>query len=106
MNRNYYSFEIKTVVMRSWRSMCEVPLKDRYRDSDIRERCGLKEHVVIRVEKGMLLWFGHLDTVNEGRLIYIDQSIKRDKTIERMCVMERSSRVPPENPTQTELVAY
>ncbi|GBP85578.1 hypothetical protein EVAR_64569_1 [Eumeta japonica] len=32
------------------------------------ERCGLKEDVVTRVEKGMLRWFGHLERMNESRL--------------------------------------
>ncbi|GBP04158.1 hypothetical protein EVAR_74874_1 [Eumeta japonica] len=35
--------------------------KDRCRNSDVRERCGLKEDVVTRVEREMLLWFGHLE---------------------------------------------
>ncbi|GBP06051.1 Alpha-tocopherol transfer protein-like [Eumeta japonica] len=37
--------------MRSLRNMYGVPLKDRCRNSDVRERCGLKEDVVTRVEK-------------------------------------------------------
>ncbi|GBP40489.1 hypothetical protein EVAR_30547_1 [Eumeta japonica] len=31
--------------------MCEVSLKDRCRNDDVRERCGLKEDVVTRVER-------------------------------------------------------
>ncbi|GBP04999.1 hypothetical protein EVAR_3354_1 [Eumeta japonica] len=38
--------------MRSLRSMYEVTRKDRCRDSDGRERCGLKEDVVTRVDRG------------------------------------------------------
>ncbi|GBP06205.1 hypothetical protein EVAR_3564_1 [Eumeta japonica] len=38
--------------MRSLRSMCGVSRKDRCRNSDVRERCGLKEEVVNRVERG------------------------------------------------------
>ncbi|GBP24444.1 hypothetical protein EVAR_19320_1 [Eumeta japonica] len=34
----------------------------------IEERCGLKEDVVTRVERGMFLWFGHLERMNESRL--------------------------------------
>ncbi|GBP00417.1 hypothetical protein EVAR_972_1 [Eumeta japonica] len=33
-----------------------------------RKRCGLKEDVVTRIEKGMLRWFGHLERMNEYRL--------------------------------------
>ncbi|GBP57486.1 hypothetical protein EVAR_36138_1 [Eumeta japonica] len=54
--------------MRWLRSMCEMSRKDRCRNSDVRERCGLKEDVVARAERGMLRWFGHLERVNESRL--------------------------------------
>ncbi|GBP35741.1 Putative uncharacterized protein FLJ37770 [Eumeta japonica] len=42
---------INTVGMRSLRSMCGVSRKDRCRNSDVRERRGLKEDVVIGVER-------------------------------------------------------
>ncbi|GBP29894.1 hypothetical protein EVAR_18374_1 [Eumeta japonica] len=35
-----------------------VSRKDRHRNSDVSERCGLKEDVVIRLERGMLRRFG------------------------------------------------
>ncbi|GBP15370.1 hypothetical protein EVAR_80548_1 [Eumeta japonica] len=41
---------------------------DRFRNSDVRERCGLKEDVVTIVERGILRWFGHLEGMNEIRL--------------------------------------
>ncbi|GBP32165.1 hypothetical protein EVAR_80933_1 [Eumeta japonica] len=59
---------INAVEMRSLRSICGVSRKDRCRNSDVRERCGLKENVVTRVEGGMLRWFGHLERVNESKL--------------------------------------
>ncbi|GBP69520.1 hypothetical protein EVAR_88421_1 [Eumeta japonica] len=57
------------VEMRSLRSICGVSQKCRCRNSDVRERCGLKEGIVTRVERGMLRWFGHLERINENRLI-------------------------------------
>ncbi|GBP82605.1 Retrovirus-related Pol polyprotein from transposon TNT 1-94 [Eumeta japonica] len=41
---------------------CGVSQKNRCRcrNSDVRERCGLKEDVVIRLKRGMLRWCGHL----------------------------------------------
>ncbi|GBP90131.1 hypothetical protein EVAR_68630_1 [Eumeta japonica] len=57
---------INAVEMRSLRSMCRVSRKDRCRNSDVRQRCGLKEDVVTRVERGMLRWFGHLERMNES----------------------------------------
>ncbi|GBP35201.1 hypothetical protein EVAR_18326_1 [Eumeta japonica] len=55
---------INDVMMRSVRSMCGVSLKDRGRNSDVRERCGLKEDVATRVERGVLrrsgVWRGRM----------------------------------------------
>ncbi|GBP76176.1 hypothetical protein EVAR_49973_1 [Eumeta japonica] len=38
-----------------------------YRNSDVEERCGLKEDVVTRAKRGMLRWFCHLEKGNESR---------------------------------------
>ncbi|GBP74482.1 Mariner Mos1 transposase [Eumeta japonica] len=43
---------INAVEMPWLRSMCGVSRKDRCRNSDVRERCGSKEDVVTRVERG------------------------------------------------------
>ncbi|GBP79715.1 hypothetical protein EVAR_34840_1 [Eumeta japonica] len=45
---------INAVEILSLRSMCGVSLKDRCRNSDVRERCSLKKDVVTRIERGML----------------------------------------------------
>ncbi|GBP71598.1 hypothetical protein EVAR_10811_1 [Eumeta japonica] len=75
--------------MRLLHSMCGVSRNDRCRNSDVGERCGLKEDVVTGVERGMLRWFGHLERRNEM------------KSVERMCVAERSARGALENPMHT-----
>ncbi|GBP28611.1 hypothetical protein EVAR_85810_1 [Eumeta japonica] len=59
---------INAVEMLSLHNRCRVSRKDRCRNSDVRERCGLKEDEVIRVERDMLQWFGHLERMNESRL--------------------------------------
>ncbi|GBP37316.1 hypothetical protein EVAR_35750_1 [Eumeta japonica] len=59
---------INTVEMRPLHSCCGVSRQDRCRNSDDRERCGLKEDVVARVERLVLWWFGYLDTMKETRL--------------------------------------
>ncbi|GBP63959.1 hypothetical protein EVAR_25110_1 [Eumeta japonica] len=52
-----------------WRcDRCVVSVECLGKTDDIRERCGLKEEVVTRVERGMLRWFGHLERMNESRL--------------------------------------
>ncbi|GBP93648.1 hypothetical protein EVAR_66717_1 [Eumeta japonica] len=38
--------------MRSLGSMCKVCRKERCRNSDVRERCDLKENIVTRIERG------------------------------------------------------
>ncbi|GBP72247.1 hypothetical protein EVAR_58013_1 [Eumeta japonica] len=59
---------INAVEMRLLHSTCAVYRKDRWRNSDVGERCALKEDVVTRVERGMLRRFGHLEGMNERRL--------------------------------------
>ena len=59
---------INAVEMRALRSMCGVTLKDRVRNSVIRERCGLKEDIMTRIEKGVLRWFGHVERMDDRRL--------------------------------------
>ncbi|GBP87176.1 hypothetical protein EVAR_61182_1 [Eumeta japonica] len=44
---------------------CGLPLKDRCRNSDVRERCGLMVDVVTRVERGMMR---RRERMNESRL--------------------------------------
>ncbi|GBP24391.1 DNA polymerase epsilon catalytic subunit A [Eumeta japonica] len=60
--------KISAVEMRSLRTMCGVPRKDKCRNSDVRGRCGLKKDVLTRVVIGMLRWFGHLERMNGSRL--------------------------------------
>ncbi|GBP81895.1 Segmentation polarity homeobox protein engrailed [Eumeta japonica] len=43
---------LNAVEIRSLRRMCVVSRKDRCRNSDVSERCGLKEDVVTRAERG------------------------------------------------------
>ncbi|GBP11350.1 hypothetical protein EVAR_92875_1 [Eumeta japonica] len=50
-------------------SACGVAQEGRCRNGDARERGGLKGDVVTGVERGMLRWFGHLEGMNENRLI-------------------------------------
>ncbi|KAG7300726.1 hypothetical protein JYU34_015052 [Plutella xylostella] len=59
---------VNAVEMRSLRSMCGLKLNDRIRNSIIRERVGVKEDVVTKIEKGMLRWFGHIERMDERRL--------------------------------------
>ncbi|GBP35188.1 hypothetical protein EVAR_18313_1 [Eumeta japonica] len=73
--------------------MCRVSRRDRCRNSDVRERCGLKEDVAPRVERGVLRRSG----VWRGRM----KADRQHESMGRMCVVERSARVALENPMQT-----
>jgi hypothetical protein len=44
-------------------------LSDRVRNEVIKEECDVKEDVVIKIEKNMLRWFGHVERMDERRLI-------------------------------------
>ncbi|GBP05350.1 hypothetical protein EVAR_76777_1 [Eumeta japonica] len=57
--------------MQSLRSMCGVSRKDRCRNRDVRERCGLKKDVVTREERGMLQWLA----IWEGASITSERSM-------------------------------
>ncbi|XP_049870886.1 uncharacterized protein LOC126370141 [Pectinophora gossypiella] len=59
---------INAVEMRSLRSICGVKLSDRVRNSVIRQRCGVKDDIVTRIEKGMLGWFGHVERMKDNRI--------------------------------------
>ncbi|GBP25004.1 hypothetical protein EVAR_94299_1 [Eumeta japonica] len=59
---------------------------DRCRNSDIRERCDLKEDVVIRIEKDMLWWFDHLERMKEsGR--YPKRAVQRARMNENGAIL-------------------
>ncbi|GBP01073.1 hypothetical protein EVAR_2334_1 [Eumeta japonica] len=45
--------------------VCVKCLKDKCRNSDVRERCGLKKDVVTRIKNGELRRFDHLEKMNE-----------------------------------------
>ncbi|GBP67988.1 hypothetical protein EVAR_57962_1 [Eumeta japonica] len=53
--------------MRSLRNVCGIFLKNRCMNR-VRERFGLKENVVTRIEKGVVRRFRHLERMNESRL--------------------------------------
>ncbi|CAG9133071.1 unnamed protein product [Plutella xylostella] len=75
--------------------MLGVTLNDRLRNSFIREKCGLKEDVVTRVEKGMLRWFGHVERMNDER---VTKEIYRAKLRYQKCLDAHGGGFPPRSP--------
>jgi hypothetical protein len=43
-------------------------LSHRVRNELLREKCGVKQDVVTKIEKNMLTWFGHVERMDERRL--------------------------------------
>lgn len=39
------------------------------RNTLIREQCGFSVDVVTNIEKGMMRWFGHIERMDEARMI-------------------------------------
>jgi hypothetical protein len=47
---------------------CDQRIIDRVRNVEIRRRCGLKDDVVTRIERGMFRWFGHVERMSDERM--------------------------------------
>ena len=60
---------VEVADMRCLRAMCGLRLMDRVRNTEIRERCGDRKSVLERADEGVLKWFGHLERMNEDRLV-------------------------------------
>ena len=59
---------INAVEMRSLRKICGVTLADRVPNDDVRKRVGLKESVGVKIRRGMLRWFGHVERMQDDRM--------------------------------------
>ncbi|GBP83131.1 hypothetical protein EVAR_90286_1 [Eumeta japonica] len=85
--------------MRLLRSICGASRNDRYRSSDVKERCGLQEDVVTRVERGVLRRFmslTELDTLDEeGDSSKADSSRRRTPSVSGGLPMLLLSVLPP-----------
>ena len=66
--KSAHESRINAVEMRALRKICGVTLADRVENKAIRQRAGVKESVGVKVRKGMLRWFGHVERMEEERL--------------------------------------
>ena len=60
--------KINAVEMRALRSMCGVKLTDRVRNNVIRDKCGLKDDIMTKIERHKLRWFGHMERMDGSRI--------------------------------------
>ena len=56
--------------MRSLRKLCGVTLAGQIRNEEIRRMAGLKKSVIIKMHKGMLQWFRHVEHERLTKKIY------------------------------------
>ena len=61
--------KLEVFEMKGLRAVCGVSKRERIRNRVIRERCDWKNGLVRRAEKGMLRWFGHLERMEEQRVV-------------------------------------
>ena len=55
--------------MDSLRKMCGVRRMDRIRNDEIRRRCECKQRLSERADRAMLRWYGHLERMEEERMV-------------------------------------
>ncbi len=60
---------LNVMEMRGLRSMCGVTRMDRMRNEEVRRRTGFVKELAERAEQGMLRWFGHVERMEEERLV-------------------------------------
>ena len=60
--------KVHTVEMDFLRSMIGKKRSDRVRNDFVREECGARESVKVKIKRSLLRWFGHMERMNEERL--------------------------------------
>ena len=60
---------LNVMEMRCLRSMCGVTRMDRMRNEEVRRRTGVGRELAVRAEQGVLRWFGHVERMEEERVV-------------------------------------
>lgn len=60
---------LNVVEMKCLRSMCGVTRYDRVRNEEVRRRTGVVQELSVRAEKKVLNWFGHMERMDEERMV-------------------------------------
>ncbi len=60
---------LNVMEMRCLRSICGVTRMDRVRNDEVRRRTGAVKELADRAEQGVLRWFGHVERMEEQRLV-------------------------------------
>src|SRR5678816_3389348 len=67
-NKKYRS-KVQCVQMDNLGGVLGVRRIDKMRNERIRELCGVKKWVNERINESMLRWFGHMERMNDSRLV-------------------------------------
>ena len=61
--------KIEAVEMNCLRSICGVRRIDRVRNEEVRRVCGKERSVGMKIDQSVLRWFGHVERMNEERMV-------------------------------------
>ena len=100
--------------MRCLRSICGVTLRDRVRNDDIREKCGIQK-LSSKVARHQLRWYGHVARMDPERLTHrvrywnVPESWKRPRGRPKLrwldCVKKNLGRVGIKNVEDADVLA-
>ena len=60
---------LNVMEMRCLRSMCGVTRRNRVRNEEVRRRTGVMRELSGRADQSVLRWFGHIERMDEDRLV-------------------------------------
>ena len=87
---------LNVMEMRCLRSMCGVTRMDRIRNEEVRRRTGVVQEMAGRAEQRVLQWFGHMERMDEERLVkrIVGSEVRgvRTRGRPRMCWMDGVKR--------------
>ena len=61
--------KLNVLEMRCLRSMCGVSRLDRLRNDVVRKMIGVRKEFAVRVDRNVLRWFGHVERMDDDRLL-------------------------------------
>ena len=68
MHSEHIGKRLNVLEMSCLRKMCGVTLRDRIRNEEIRNRCGVKKSLSVRGEESICRLYGHLERMSDERL--------------------------------------
>jgi (2Fe-2S) ferredoxin len=60
---------MEVMEMKCMRAMCGITIMNRVRNEDVRSRCGSEVSIGERMDRNVLRWYGHVDRMEEERIV-------------------------------------